>query len=415
MEPMTLGSPVNSPPHHGYQQHQGQQYPYSQLGLLSPTSGVGQMSTGSLAHQQAQHHPQTPTTPGAASTQGQQQTPFLPGFLMGDYTQQGAGRMVSPTKLNRSLSSQSQTGGGPGGANGHSVVGGGTHLVGTPGTPVPSGSRVNGFLTPTTPAATSGTPLRSHASAADKPGGPPIKGLFSTPGGGVDRGGGLMRGVLESTSSGSQVSSPALSGGAPRALSSGTPMPSTPGGFSLAGGTPKTFNNTALDHSLSTSHSDGPSSSTWVTVFGFPPSAASYILKQFSQCGTVLQHHVPSSGNWMNIRFQTRTQAQSALGRSGRVLGGTLMIGVTPTTEAEVQALANGTDGLLDRTSGGSALNSSVNASFTGTPSGHNRSIRPLAQAYKAAQSEHELSMNSTTTSKNDGLVTRAMGCIFGW
>ena len=186
--------------------------------------------------------------------------------------------MVSPTKLNRSLSSQSQTGGGPGGANGHSVVGGGTHLVGTPGTPVPSGSRVNGFLTPTTPAATGGTPLRSHASAADKPGGPPIKGknkaskltctttrlftmyvspsfeifpgLFSTPGGGVDRGGGLMRGVLESTSSGSQVSSPALSGGAPRALSSGTPMPSTPGGFSLAGGTPKTFNNTALDHSL---------------------------------------------------------------------------------------------------------------------------------------------------------------------
>ena len=89
---------------------------------------------------------------------------------------QGAGRMVSPTKLNRSLSSQSQTGGGPGGANGHSVVGGGTHLVGTPGTPVPSGSRVNGFLTPTTPAATGGTPLRSHASAADKPGGPPIKG-----------------------------------------------------------------------------------------------------------------------------------------------------------------------------------------------------------------------------------------------
>ena len=75
-------------------------------------------------------------------------------------------------------------------------------------------------------------------------------GLFSTPGGGVDRGGGLMRGVLESTSSGSQVSSPALSGGAPRALSSGTPMPSTPGGFSLTGGTPKAFNNTALDHSL---------------------------------------------------------------------------------------------------------------------------------------------------------------------
>ena len=59
-----------------------------QLGLLSPTSGVGQMSTGGLMHQQAQHHPQTPTTPVAAAAPGQRQTPFLPGFLMGDYTQQ---------------------------------------------------------------------------------------------------------------------------------------------------------------------------------------------------------------------------------------------------------------------------------------------------------------------------------------
>ena len=43
---------------------------------------------------------------------------------------------------------------------------------------------------------------------------------------------------------------------------------------------------------------------TWVTVFGFPPSAASYILSQFSQCGTILQHYIPPNGNWMNIRFQ---------------------------------------------------------------------------------------------------------------
>ena len=45
---------------------------------------------------------------------------------------------------------------------------------------------------------------------------------------------------------------------------------------------------------------------TWVTIFGFPPSAASYILQQFSQCGTVLQHHIPANGNWMNIRYQTK-------------------------------------------------------------------------------------------------------------
>ena len=48
------------------------------------------------------------------------------------------------------------------------------------------------------------------------------------------------------------------------------------------------------------------SSNNWVTVFGFPPSAASYILSQFSQCGNILQHHVPPNGNWMHLKFQTK-------------------------------------------------------------------------------------------------------------
>ena len=111
-----------------------------------------------------------------------EKTPFLPSLLEGHPSAcsqsllsgcraDGISHQVEPEPL-FSVTNR----GGPGGVNGHSVVGGGTHLVGTPGTPVPSGSRVNGFLTPTTPAATSGTPLRSHASAADKPGGPPIKG-----------------------------------------------------------------------------------------------------------------------------------------------------------------------------------------------------------------------------------------------
>ena len=149
-----------------------------------------------------------------------------------------------------------------------------------------------------------------------------------------------------------------------------------------------------MSHSLTYS-CDG-TNTTWVTVFGFPPSAASYILKQFSQCGTVLQHHVPVNGNWMNIRYQTRNQAQSALSRSGRVLSGTLMIGVVLTPDAEAQALTNGSEGILDQTGSGSratGLNTSVttlnNTSINGgTP---NRSIRPLAQAYKAAHSEHEV------------------------
>ncbi len=45
---------------------------------------------------------------------------------------------------------------------------------------------------------------------------------------------------------------------------------------------------------------------TWVTVFGFPPSASSYILSQFAQYGTILQHHIPTNGNWMHLRYQTK-------------------------------------------------------------------------------------------------------------
>ncbi|KAI5629625.1 nucleoporin NUP53 isoform X1, partial [Silurus asotus] len=31
---------------------------------------------------------------------------------------------------------------------------------------------------------------------------------------------------------------------------------------------------------------------TWVTVFGFPPASASYILLQFAQYGNILKHMV---------------------------------------------------------------------------------------------------------------------------
>ena len=36
----------------------------------------------------------------------------------------------------------------------------------------------------------------------------------------------------------------------------------------------------------------------WVTVFGFPPAAASYILQQFSQFGNILKHVIAPNGNW---------------------------------------------------------------------------------------------------------------------
>ncbi len=33
---------------------------------------------------------------------------------------------------------------------------------------------------------------------------------------------------------------------------------------------------------------------TWVTVFGFPPTAASYVLTQTGMWGHILEHRIPS-------------------------------------------------------------------------------------------------------------------------
>jgi hypothetical protein len=45
-------------------------------------------------------------------------------------------------------------------------------------------------------------------------------------------------------------------------------------------------------------------SGTWVTVFGFPPSQASYVLKLFQELGEVVRHKTPvGQCNWMHIQY----------------------------------------------------------------------------------------------------------------
>ena len=144
--------------------------------------------------------------------------------------------------------------------------------------------------------------------------------------------------------------------------------------------------------------SESDSSSTWVTVFGFPPSAASYILSQFSQCGTVLQHQMPANGNWMHIKYQTRMQAQKALGRSGRVFGGTLMVGVLPCSDpAESSHLEasvlGGVTNSAEPITVGAADSSILNSSNLNTT----KPIRSLTQSYKSAQNELDVSLHMST------------------
>ena len=163
---------------------------------------------------------------------------------------------MSPAKLNRSMSNMAS-----------SV----TPTLSQP----PSNKPVNGFLTPTTPASAMRTP-------SEKPGGPPVKGLFVN---------------------------------TPTQKKFGTPLNGTP-----YGGTPKMLNGTPLNTTpqLSFGATPAPASNlstsfreqdvidnSWVTVFGFPPSAACYILSQFSQCKSA--HSAKIEELFCNLRFYVKS------------------------------------------------------------------------------------------------------------
>lgn len=68
----------------------------------------------------------------------------------------------------------------------------------------------------------------------------------------------------------------------------------------------------------------------WVTVFGFPPAAASAIVGQFSQVGHIVEHRFPGQGNWVNICYASKLDARRALSYNGKILGGHTMVGVVP-------------------------------------------------------------------------------------
>merc|ERR1719186_45373 len=171
---------------------------------------------------------------------------------------------------------------------------------------------------------------------------------------------------------------------------------------------------------------------SWVTVFGFPPSASSYVVSEFSIFGTILQTSIPPSANWMHLKFQTRLQAAKAIAKNGAILGSSIMVGVAPVTDPSVLDNLNTTVGSPIENNGvdlsvGNVNNtprtprsnvnntpgtprSNVNSSL-GTP----RSIRPLTQAYKDAQGEYKVLPNTNTPNKESGLVSKAIGAVFGW
>ena len=70
---------------------------------------------------------------------------------------------------------------------------------------------------------------------------------------------------------------------------------------------------------------------TWITVFGFPTAAESFILRQFRQYGIILQYvSQPTQSNWIHIQYKTKLQARKALSKNGKIIQGQIMIGVVP-------------------------------------------------------------------------------------
>ncbi|XP_073329129.1 nucleoporin NUP35 isoform X1 [Pagrus major] len=149
--------------------------------------------------------------------------------------------------------------------------------------------------------------------------------------------------------------------------------------------------------------SDDKLDQTWVTVFGFPPASASYILLQFAQYGNILKHTMASPGNWMHLQYQSRLQARKALSKDGKVFGDAIMVGVKPCIEKSV----------MDSSV---AVPSPLSTSFSSVlPSTPRSAIRPLSAAYRSSGSDYQVVADRQTPRKDDSFVSKAMEYMFGW
>ncbi|XP_063743245.1 nucleoporin NUP35 isoform X2 [Eleginops maclovinus] len=148
--------------------------------------------------------------------------------------------------------------------------------------------------------------------------------------------------------------------------------------------------------------SDDQLDQTWITVFGFPPASASYILLQFAQYGNILKHTMASPGNWMHLQYQSSLQARKALSKDGKVFGDAIMVGVKPCIDKSV----------MDSSA---AISSPLSSSAL--PSTPRSAIRPLSAGYKCktAGSDYQVLSDRQTPRKDDSMVSKAMEYMFGW
>ncbi|XP_019960736.1 nucleoporin NUP35 [Paralichthys olivaceus] len=145
--------------------------------------------------------------------------------------------------------------------------------------------------------------------------------------------------------------------------------------------------------------SDDQLDQTWVTVFGFPPASASYILLQFAQYGNILKHTMASPGNWMHLHYQSRLQARKALSKDGKVFGDAIMVGVKPCIDKSVMDSSE-------------AVSPPLSSALPSTP---RSAIRPLSAAYRSSSSDYQVVADRQTPRKDNSIVSKAMEYMFGW
>eukprot|EP00058_Branchiostoma_floridae_P011261 XP_002596749.1 hypothetical protein BRAFLDRAFT_211873 [Branchiostoma floridae] len=311
------------------------------------------------------HEPMTLGSPTHGPSAGG--ATFLPGFLLGD----------PPAAPSPSFGAGRTT---PG--SGH------THLT-------PRSDRLEG----------KGTTL--HSVSKDKSGAPPVQGLFShssTPTGTPERQQleftvnrtPVLTGVAHTTPSGGVLFSPGPTPGVQNVPKPSPPSPAQTDPFYTQG--------EALT-------AEDQLDETWVTVFGFPPAATSFILQQFSQYGNIVKHVIASNGNWLHLHYQSKMQAKKALSKNGKVFGGSIMVGVTLCIDKSVMEQT-----VEPSTESSSAVFTPIRPRHQseGAVSRHTP-IRPLTAAYKAASNEHEVVNDSKTPQKNGNMVYKAMEYMFGW
>lgn len=158
--------------------------------------------------------------------------------------------------------------------------------------------------------------------------------------------------------------------------------------------------------------SDDIMDETAITVFGFPPSACSFIIQQFSQYGKIEKYEVHNRGNWVHVKYQTKLQAKKALSKNGKIFARTMMIGVCGCIKKDISNLEATYNNTM-----------SANADLNKTPTivGMKRqsstSIRSLSTASNAKGVVGPMSplVDKNTPQKKDSVVSRTLDYVFGW